>query len=198
MKLFIPHLISHCLWALHSHREHHFTKRKRERSGIRDWMCETWRSEIGRGKGFFERTRKRTKWEAEDKGLQPKHKLLSSVSALYFSSKVSTSTDALIASNICPGLPHDTGFKTHPQAHLFSLKGIGHTKTNTPSSFTHPHVIPNLHDLLSSAEHKRRLKNVCTQLLASCSVWTTKKCIYQNMFLCSAEKESQTGFDWMM
>jgi len=36
------------------------------------------------------------------------------------------------------------------------IKGIVHPKMKILSSFTHPQVVPNLHDFLSSAEHKRR------------------------------------------
>ncbi len=35
------------------------------------------------------------------------------------------------------------------------FKGIVHPKMNILSSFTHTHVVPNLHEFLSYAEHKR-------------------------------------------
>jgi len=36
------------------------------------------------------------------------------------------------------------------------LKGIVHPKMAILSSFTHPQVVPNLFEFISSAEHKRR------------------------------------------
>ncbi len=38
------------------------------------------------------------------------------------------------------------------------LKGTVHPKMNIRSSFTHPHVVPNLKDFPSSVEHQRCLK----------------------------------------
>jgi len=35
------------------------------------------------------------------------------------------------------------------------LKELVHPKMKIPSSFTHPQVVPNLYEFLSSAEHKR-------------------------------------------
>lgn len=53
---------------------------------------------------------------------------------------------------------------------MFSLyvKVIVHLKMKVLYSFSHPHVIPNLWDFLSSGEHKGRRvrmegKNVCNQ-----------------------------------
>jgi len=39
---------------------------------------------------------------------------------------------------------------------IIKLKAIVHPKMNMLSSFPHPQVVPNLYELLSSAEHKRR------------------------------------------
>jgi len=36
----------------------------------------------------------------------------------------------------------------------FAVKGIVHFKMKMLSSFTHPHVVSNLYEFLSSAEHK--------------------------------------------
>ncbi len=40
------------------------------------------------------------------------------------------------------------------------LKGIVHPGIKIVSSFTHPHVAPNLHDILSSVQHEEKLRNV--------------------------------------
>ncbi len=41
------------------------------------------------------------------------------------------------------------------------LKGIIHPKTQIQSLFTHPQVVPNMHDFLCSAEHKGRYSAEC-------------------------------------
>ncbi len=38
--------------------------------------------------------------------------------------------------------------------HVYFVKGIVHPKMKILSSFTHPKVVPNLYEFLSSAEHK--------------------------------------------
>ncbi len=46
--------------------------------------------------------------------------------------------------------------KKSPPIILFLIKGTVHPKMKILSSFTHPHVIPNLYKFLSYVEHKRR------------------------------------------
>jgi len=41
------------------------------------------------------------------------------------------------------------------------LKVIVHPKMKILSSLTHPHVVPNLYEFLSSAEHKGRYFEYC-------------------------------------
>jgi len=41
------------------------------------------------------------------------------------------------------------------------VKGTVHLKMKILSSFTHPQVVPNLNDFLSSAEHKVRYLEEC-------------------------------------
>jgi len=44
----------------------------------------------------------------------------------------------------------------------YSIKGIVHLKIKKiMSSFTHPQLVPNLYELLSSVEHKRRYFEEC-------------------------------------
>ncbi|MGL5597903.1 MAG: hypothetical protein ACRDDA_07235 [Aeromonas sp.] len=46
-----------------------------------------------------------------------------------------------------------------------SLKGIPHRKMKIVSSYTHPHVVSNLYEFLSSAEQKGRYLEECTDIL---------------------------------
>ncbi len=48
-------------------------------------------------------------------------------------------------------------------ADLINIKGIVNPKMTILSSFTHPHVVPNLYAFLSSVEHKDNLMNVGNQ-----------------------------------
>ncbi len=48
-------------------------------------------------------------------------------------------------------------------ADLINIKGIVNPKMTILSSFTHPHVVPNLYAFLSSVEHKDNLRNVGNQ-----------------------------------
>jgi len=41
------------------------------------------------------------------------------------------------------------------------IKGIVHPKMKILSSFTHPQVVPNLYEFLSSAEHERKYFEEC-------------------------------------
>jgi len=41
------------------------------------------------------------------------------------------------------------------------LKGKVHPKMKFVLSFTHPHLVPNLYELLSSAEHKQKYSGEC-------------------------------------
>ncbi len=47
-------------------------------------------------------------------------------------------------------------FITSIEINIKMSKGIAHPKMKMLSSFTHPHVIPNLYKFLSYVEHKRR------------------------------------------
>jgi len=49
---------------------------------------------------------------------------------------------------------------THHAILLIELKGLVHPKMEI-LSFTHPHVVPNLYDFLSSAEHRRYFEECC-------------------------------------
>ncbi len=45
-----------------------------------------------------------------------------------------------------------------------NFKGIVHPKVTTLSSYTHPHVVPNLYDFLSSVKYKIRCFAECVLL----------------------------------
>jgi len=47
---------------------------------------------------------------------------------------------------------------------ISTLKGIVHPRIKIVSLFTHPQVVPNLYEFLSSAEHKRRYFEECLSL----------------------------------
>ncbi len=83
----------------------------------------------------------------------------------------------------------------------FLFKGIVHREMKMLSSFSHPHVVPNLHEFLSYVEHKKSiLKNAgnqtvdgphwlpyylypfCGSQWGSTTVWYFK--VLQNIFFC--------------
>ncbi len=94
-----------------------------------------------------------------------------------------------------------------------AFKGIVHPKMKILSSFTHPQVVPNLYECLSSAEHKGRYSEECgkqsssgaplTSIVFFFQLWKSMvpqnslvTNFLQNIFLCVWQnKEIHTGLE---
>ncbi len=78
-----------------------------------------------------------------------------------------------------------------PEYRLYSsLKGIVHPKMKILSSFTHPHVVPNLYECLCSAEHKGRYSEECGKQSSSGAPLTSIVFIFPTMEVNCAPKQS--------
>ncbi len=78
-----------------------------------------------------------------------------------------------------------------PEYRLYSsLKGIVHPKMTILSSFTHPHVVPNLYECLCSAEHKGIYSEECGKQSSSGAPLTSIVFIFPTMEVNCAPKQS--------
>jgi len=74
-----------------------------------------------------------------------------------------------------------------------TIKGIGHPKMEILSSYTHPHVVPNLYDFFYSAEYTRRyvldILHVLDPIDFHCMDTRKTKTFFEtSFFLCSTEE----------
>lgn len=63
-----------------------------------------------------------------------------------------------------------------------------------PSPFNFSHVVPKLHDFLSTVKHKRTLKNICSQTKLTFIVWNAKKIL--KISLCMFHRRKKTTQLW--